>query len=57
MFGSTLGGLLVVSGIAVLALLRFVKLESQRRVLMLAAAVDIVVGLAAIGLGMTGVLR
>lgn len=57
MLGSVLGGILIVSGIAVLALLRFVKLESQRRVLMLAAAIDIVVGLVAVGLGMTGVLR
>ena len=57
MLGSILGGLLIVSGIAVLALLRFVKIESQRRVLMIAAGFDILVGLVAVGLGMTGVVR
>ncbi len=57
MLGGILGGLLIVSGIAVLALLRFVRIESQRRVLMIAAGFDLLVGVLAVGLGMTGVLR
>lgn len=57
MLGSILGGFLIVSGVAVLALLRFVKLDSQRRVLMIAAGFDILAGLVAVGLGMAGVLR
>jgi hypothetical protein len=57
MLANLLGGLLIVSGIGVLALLRFVKLASQRRVLLIAAVFDIVVGVVAVGLGMAGVVR
>jgi hypothetical protein len=54
---SVLGALLLLSGLAVLALLRFVKLEAQRRVLFVAAVADLLLGAVALALGLSGVTR
>jgi hypothetical protein len=57
MFANLLGGLLIVSGIGVLVLIRFVKVASQKRVLLIAAVFDIIIGIVAVGLGTSGVMR
>jgi hypothetical protein len=56
-FANLLGGLLIVSGIGVLILIRFVKVAAQKRVLLIAAVFDIIVGVIAVGLGTSGVMR
>ncbi len=57
MFANLLGGLLIVSGIGVLILVRFVKVAAQKRVLLIAAVFDIIIGVVAVGLGTSGVMR
>ncbi len=57
MFANLLGGLLIVSGIGVLILVRFVKIPAQKRVLLIAAVFDIIIGVVAVGLGTSGVMR
>jgi hypothetical protein len=57
MFANLLGGLLIVSGIGVLILIRFVKVAAQKRVLLIAAVFDIIIGVVAVGLGTSGVMR
>ncbi|HWG85954.1 MAG TPA: hypothetical protein VNT60_10795 [Deinococcales bacterium] len=51
-----LGGLLALSGLAVLALLRFVRDPRQKLILVPVALLDIVGGLVVLGLGLAGVL-
>ncbi len=57
MFANLLGGLLIVSGIGVLVLIRFVKIPAQKRVLLIAAVFDIIIGVVAVGLGTSGMMR
>jgi hypothetical protein len=57
MFANLLGGLLIVSGIGVLVLIRFVKIPAQKRVLLIAAVFDLIIGVVAVGLGTSGVMR
>lgn len=54
MIGVVLGVALLVSGLGVFALMRFVKLEAQQRVLRLVGWFDIAAGIVAIGLGLSG---
>jgi hypothetical protein len=56
-FATLLGGLMMLSGIGIFVLVRFVKVASQKRVLMIAAVFDIIVGVVAVGLGASGVMR
>ena len=54
MLGMILGAVLLLSGLALFGLLRFVKLEAQQRILRMVGWFDVVVGCVAIGLGLTG---
>jgi hypothetical protein len=51
-----LGAVLLLSGLALFGLLRFVKLEVQRRILRMVGWFDVVSGCVAIGLGLAGQL-